>query len=277
MENIEEISKALNLGVKDYFRKNSIKKAVIGLSGGLDSSVAACIIAKAISRENVLGILMPDRITSKESMDDAIELAKYLRIKHKIVPIDGFMENFNVVNKKNSIKNNDYALANAKARTRMSIIYYFANLNNAFVIGTSDKSEIALGYTTKFGDNASDIMVLGDLWKTNVRKLGKFFKIPKSILEKKPSAELIKGMTAEKELGADYKILDPIIKMHMEDGISKEQIIGKGFDKKLVEKTIRRIAVNEHKRRSAILIRISERSFHNKEWRMPITNRFEAK
>ena len=158
----------------------------------------------------------------------------------------------------------------------MMLLYYFANLSNALVIGTSDKSEIALGYTTKYGDNAADILVIGDLWKTEVIEIGKFLKLPSSILKKKPSAELIIGQTAEKELGSSYQVLDKILKMYIEEDLSLHEIVKKGFSEKIVKNVADRVRLNEHKRRSPILIRISERSFHGMEWRMPITNRFKG-
>ncbi|MBI2659810.1 NAD+ synthase [Candidatus Woesearchaeota archaeon] len=273
--NTKEIYHALLLGIRDYFKKNNFKKAVIGLSGGLDSSVATSLVVKALGKQNVTAILMPDiGTTSKESMKNAKMLAKKLGIKHHSVEINNFVRFFENLSKKMHYKNRAYSISNAKARTRMMILYYFANLENALVIGTSDKSEIALGYTTKYGDNAADILVIGDLWKTEVIELGRFLGIPEPILRKKPSAELVKGLTAEKELGASYPILDKILKMYIEDGLSPDQITG--FDRKLVNKAVDRIRLNEHKRRSAMLIRVSEKSFHGMEWRMPITNRFKG-
>ena len=158
----------------------------------------------------------------------------------------------------------------------MMILYYYANQNNALVIGTSDKSEIALGYTTKYGDNAADLLVIGDFWKTEVTEMGKFLGIPSPILKKKSTAELIIGQTAENELGASYGVLDKILKMYVEQGLSIEEITSKGFDRSLIKNVVERIRLNEHKRRSPVLIRISERSFHGMEWRMPITNRFKG-
>ncbi|MAE43197.1 NAD(+) synthetase [Candidatus Woesearchaeota archaeon] len=270
---MKEIYNALILGIKDYFEKNEISKAVIGLSGGLDSSVVAYLAVKAIGKENLIGILMPDSVTSKESIKDAKKVAKGLGIKHDIIPIEGFMEVFDKIN--TNVELNDLsAIANVKARTRMIILYYLAQINNAFVLGTSDKSEIALGYTTKYGDNASDLLVIGDLWKTEVFKLGKFLGIPSSILKKKPSAELILGQTAEKELGASYHVLDRILKLYIENDFSSKEIKDNGFKKELVLNVVKRIKSNEHKRRAPVIIRLSERSFHNKDWRMPITNRF---
>jgi len=275
-KNIQEVNDALILGLKDYFAKNNFKKAVIGLSGGLDSTVAAYLTVKALGNKNVLGILLPDSVTSKESLKDAISVAKKLKIKYQTLKINDFNNLIKSINKNNKIKNNNYVIANYKARVRMLILFYFANLNDALVIGTSDKSEIALGYTTKFGDNASDIMVLGDLWKTEVIELGKFLKIPKNIITKKPSAELIPGLYAEKELGAKYEVLDKILKMYIEEKMLLNEIIKKGFDKKIVQNAIKKLNINEHKRKMPMILRVSERSFHNSEWRYPITNKFSG-
>jgi len=277
INNIEEVHDALILGIRDYFKKNNFNKAVIGLSGGIDSSVAGSLVVKALGNKNVITLLMPELgVTSSESIKDAESLVKKLNIKHHFLAINEIVQCFNSLNKNFKPKNDVYSIANLKARIRMMLLYYFANLNNALVIGTSDKSEIALGYTTKYGDNAADILVIGDLWKTEVIEMGKFLRIPSSILNKKPSAELIIGQTAEKELGASYGLLDKILKMHIEEDLSMQEIIDKGFNKKIVKNVIDRIRLNEHKRRTAMLIRVSERSFHGMEWRMPITNRFKG-
>ena len=277
--NTKEVYNVLILGIRDYFRKNNFKKAVIGLSGGLDSSVATSLVVNALGKQNVTAILMPDiGTTSLKSIKNAEILVKKLKVNHYKISINDFVQYFKNFNKnlKLKIKNEIYAISNAKARTRMMILYYFANLDNALVIGTSDKSEIALGYTTKYGDNAADILVVGDLWKTEVIEMGRFLGIPESILKKKPSAELVKGITAEKELGASYEVLDKILKSYIEQGLSPEHIIENGFDKKLVNNVVDRVRLNEHKRRTAMLIRVSEKSFHGMEWRMPITNRFKG-
>lgn len=274
--NEKEIYNAIILGIKDYFKKNNFKKAVIGLSGGIDSTVSVYLVTKALGNKNVTAILMPEiGVTKEENIKDAIDIAKNLRINYKIVPINSAIKCFNGIDKKVGLKSDIYINANLKARIRMVILYYFANILNALVIGTSDKSEIALGYTTKYGDNATDILVIGDLWKTDVIRLGRFLNVPENILKKKPSAELILNIDAEKELGASYKLLDKILKLYIEDDLSMEELIERGVDKKILRSVIKRIRTNEHKRRSPMLIRLSDRSFHGMEWRMPITNWYE--
>lgn len=279
---MEETCKALKLGISDYFRKNNFRKAVIGLSGGIDSSVSAHLAFSALGRTNVTGILMPDsKVTSDEGMKDAARLADTLGIGRRTVRIDEGIEFFMSIRRKifsgSKMGKNflDYSIGNAKARMRMSILYFYANMNNALVIGTSDKSEIALGYTTKYGDSAADIMVIGDLWKTQALQMAKFLGLPRSILNRKPSAELVSGLDAEKELGADYGLLDGILKLHIEGRLSAGEICNNGFDKKIVKRVLERVRMNEHKRRSAVVIRLSEHSFHGLEWRMPITNGFK--
>ena len=275
--NLAEIRKAVVSGIRDYFRKNGFKTAVIGLSGGIDSSVAARLAADSLGKRNVTAVLMPERgVTSRKNFEDSIEISKQFGISYFVVPINGFMKELESVysNKNPKIISSQYALANAKARARMCILYYFANSKKSLVLGTSDKSEIALGYTTKYGDSASDIMIIGDLWKTEVMEIGKVLGIPSKIILKKPSAELILNVDAEKELGADYRTIDSILRLYIEEKLPLPEIIKKGFDSALVKSILERIRLNEHKRKIPPIIRVSERSFHSTEWRMPITNKF---
>lgn len=262
MSNIEEIYKILKLGIIDYFKKSNFSRAVIGLSGGIDSTVSAFLTAHAIGNENVDAILMPEiDLTSNQNMKDAESIARILGIRHYTIEINDFISNFQYINKKIKFKENIYAIANAKARIRMAILYYFANLCNSLVIGTSDKSEIALGYATKYGDSASDILVIGDLWKTDVLKLAKFLEVPESVISKKSTPELIAGQDAEKELGVDYNVVDQILKLYIEENLSIDDITKKGFEESIVKSIINRIRLNEHKRRSTFVIKINENTF----------------
>lgn len=268
-----ELKEALVSGIRQYFSDNGVEKAVIGLSGGVDSAVAAYLAVEALGKDNVAAVFMPDRtVTSSRSMEDAAEVVKRLGIRSLVKPIDMAVEGITEGLETSGSPNEKLSLANAKARARMAILFYLANLENALVIGTSDKSELALGYTTKYGDSASDILAIGDLWKTDVLKLGKHLGVPQTILKKKPGAELLPGVTAEKELGAPYSRLDRILKLYIEEDLSAEDIIKRGFDRRLVKQTLRRVDKNEHKRRNPVLIKVSKRSFHNREWRMPVTD-----
>jgi len=227
-------------GIKVYFKKNNYRKAVIGLSGGIDSSVAAYLTAKAIGNHNLFGILMPEiGVTQKSSIDHAIKLANIIKIKYTIQPIKEFLRAFN----KLRWQQNKNAIMNTKARIRANILYNYANTNNALVIGTSNKSEILLGYFTKYGDGAVDVEVIGSLYKIQVYELAKFLKIPKEIIERQPTAELYHGHTDEEELGASYTEIDKILKT-------------KKFNSKLGKTIKKRMDENEHKRTPTPIIKI---------------------
>ena len=230
----------------------------MGLSGGVDSAVSCALSVKALGNENVTTILMPEiGVTSEANIRDAESLAKNLKIRHYVIPVNDFVSNFQKINKKFGFRNENFALANTKARARMMILYYYANINKALVVGTSNKSEAVLGYATKHGDNAVDVQVIGDLWKTQVIELAKELGIPEQIIEKTPTAELVAGQTDEGELGAPYPILDKILKLHFEDKKSKEEIIKIGFDSKLVEGMFERIRQNKHKGTGPVVLKIS--------------------
>ena len=256
----QKIKSIIVLGIQDYFKKNNFQKAVIGLSGGIDSTVAAYLTVEALGNENVTALFMPEYTTSKQNHDDAHEVAKRLKIQAITIEIHQVTDFFKGLNKKFSCKS-EIPLANSKARARMMILYYYANVENALVIGTSDKSETMLGYATKFGDSAADIEPIGELWKTDLIEFGKFLKVPESITSKKPSPELMEGKTADSELGAAYDVLDKILKLHFEEKLNADEIIKKGFDKTLVGNIFERIKLNEHKRKMPPVIGIPVRYF----------------
>jgi NAD+ synthase len=216
-------------GIKQYFTKAGIKKAVIGLSGGIDSALALKLTADAIGNSNVTALLMPEKgLTKKANVEDAVDLCKILKVEYKIIPINSFIKEFKKIN---AWKQNKIALINTKSRVRALILYNYSNTHNAIVIGTSNKTELKLGYFTKYGDGACDIEVLGDLYKTEVWKLSEYLEIPKNMIHKVPSAELFHGHTDEKEIGENYKNIDLMLK-------------GK---KKMSKKVKDRILENKHK------------------------------
>lgn len=237
-----------------FFSKNHFKKAVIGLSGGIDSSLVLKLAVDAIGAENVVGILMPETgLTKEENITHAKGLADFFKIQTYTFPINSALVSFNTTPWHPS----KLAQMNTKARARMVLLYSFANTEGACVLGTSNKSEILLGYGTKYGDAASDIYVIGDLFKTEVWKMAEFLGLPDEIIQKAPSAELASGQTDEEELGASYieldKILQALIKEcpNLDDSKNMkralEVLIEKGMESLLVRKVTKLIEDNRHK------------------------------
>ncbi len=232
--------------IKNFFRRNHQKKAVIGLSGGLDSAVCLKLCCDALLSKNVTALIMPEKgLTKEKNIEDAVDLAKKYKVKHFVVDINPLLDVFNNLPWKQS----KIALMNTKARARTLLLYNYANSNNSLVIGTSNKSELMLGYGTKYGDLASDVFIIGDLLKTEIVELAKFIKIPDSIIRKKPSAELTVGQTDEAELGATYHKLDSILKK-----VIKDEKLNKKDN--LIKKTLQRIEKNRHKSEPTPIIEV---------------------
>jgi NAD+ synthase len=231
--------------IKYFFKRVGYEKAVIGLSGGLDSSLTLKLIVEALGNKNVYAILMPEKgVTKKSSVDDAIKLCKELKVKRKIIEISRFLRPYKRLRWKSNL-----AIANTKARIRANILYCYANTKKALVVGTSNKTELLLGYGTKHGDIAADLFVLGNLYKTDVFKLAKKLKLPENIIKKTPSAELYRGQTDEAELGASYSKIDRILRL-----IEKKQIKTLK-NKKIYQKIIKRINENKHKSKTPFTIK----------------------
>ena len=218
--------------LKDELNKTKTKGFVLGISGGLDSSVCAALIKKAT--EECLGLILPIE-SNVQDLDDAAEVASQINLKTQYIDLTPIYRNL--------IKflpdNNQVALGNIKARLRMVFIYYYANLNNYLVCGTGNKTEISLGYFTKYGDGACDILPLGDLYKFEVREIARVLGIPEQIIKKVPSAGLWQGQTDEGEIGFSYDIIDKTLQE-----IEKNQIKGD-----VAKKLKFRIEQSEHKRK----------------------------
>lgn len=230
-------------GIHKYFKESGFEKAVIGVSGGIDSALCLKLTVDALSAENVTAILMPEKgVSTDENFLHAKTLCNFLNVEQFNIPINKFLMDFLSL----PWKPNDLAQINIKARIRMVILYNFANTRNALVIGTSNKTELALGYGTKYGDLAGDIEVIGDLLKEDVYKLADFVGLPEEFIHKVPSAELYANQTDEDELGITYKEIDTILK-HVENGLDRDALIDKGLNPHAVHKIFRLIEINQHK------------------------------
>jgi NAD+ synthase len=193
--------------IKSEIKARESQGVIVGMSGGVDSSVASWLAVKALGAEKVFGLILPDSsVTPKKDTEDAGEFAKKLGIKYKVIELGKTKNQF-----LRSLPKNKMAKANFLVRLRMSILYYYAALMNRLVLGTGDKSELRLGYFTKYGDAAVDLMPIGDLYKTEVRELAQFMQIPLEISRKESSARLWKGQTTEGEIGLAYEKIDSIL------------------------------------------------------------------
>lgn len=276
-----EIYSALVLGTRDYIRKNGFHKVVIGLSGGIDSALVACVAVDALGKENVVGVSLPSHITSTQSRDDAKELAGNLDIDFREIAIrpvyDALVAQLAPTFKDRSP---DITEENLQARIRGNILMALSNKFGWIVLTTGNKSEMSAGYATLYGDMAGGFAVLKDVPKTVVYQLSRYVNgragrdiIPNSILTKAPTAELRSNQTDQDSL-PPYDVLDAIIEAYVEENHHFDEIVKKGFDPAIVRKVITLIDRSEYKRRQAPPgIKITPRAF-GKDWRLPITNKF---
>lgn len=275
-ENTEEmIFKAISLGLNDYLKKCHFEKVLIGISGGIDSAVVATIASLSLGSRNVTGVLMPSPYTSAQSMTDAQRLAKNLGIKTMTLEITNLMKSYNKALESTfgGLKK-DITEENIQARIRGNLLMALSNKHKALVLSTGNKSELTVGYTTLYGDLTGGLAPLGDLSKTQVYKLAKWFNrkeslIPRSIIEKAPSAELKPNQKDQDSL-PPYDVLDKILSLYIEKHEGSKQLVSKGFDKSLVKKVLSMVASAEFKRRqSPPTLKVTSRAF-GPGWRMPI-------
>lgn len=265
---VYDIFSALKLGVSDYFYKANQKSAIVGLSGGIDSALVAAIAKEALGPENVLGIYMPTRYSSKEGYRDAKQLAENLGIKFKNIPIDDTFEHFlRLLSPHFACDKEDITEENIQARIRGLILMAFSNKHNSLVLCTGNKSELALGYCTLYGDMSGAISVIGDLLKTECYQLARWINreeeiIPQSIIDKAPSAELCHHQKDSDTL-PPYEQVDKVIQGYVADYMNIDEI-AKDFDidRAVVDLVVKRIYKSEHKRRQAApSLRISKKAF----------------
>ena len=241
--NLQNIKEQLTSFLKDEVQKTGLEKVIVGISGGLDSAVVA-ILCKEVFKDNMHGVLMPSKYSSDSSVEDAKELCEKFDISYEMVNIspmvDGYFDN-------NDKEASALRIGNLSARMRMSVLYDISARDNALVVGTSNKSEILLGYGTIFGDIACAINPIGQMYKSDEFEFAKFLEVPNSILNKKPSADLWEGQSDEEELGYSYATMDKVLKQLVDQNISKEELIKNGEDETLINMLEYRIKSNAFK------------------------------
>ena len=279
MSENESIYSALKLGLLDYVSKNKFTKVLIGISGGIDSALTAAICVDALGAQNVMGVAMPSKYNSKDSLDDAIKLSTNLGIKLKTIEIEKIVDSFRET-LKNSLNEELGQITdeNIQSRVRGNILMGLSNQTGAMVVSTGNKSEMAVGYSTLYGDLAGGFALIKDLYKSKVYELSNYRNsisevIPKDIITKEPSAELRPNQLDSDSL-PDYEVLDKILNLYIEQDSSSEKIIATGIQPDLVYDVLKKVDRNEYKRKQvAPGVKLTQKAF-GKDRRMPITNTY---
>ena len=250
--NLKEVHNELVKFLRENFKKAGFSKAVLGLSGGIDSALVAYLLRDALGKENVLAIMMPYKSSNPDSLNHAKLVIEDLKINSKTIEITDMIDAYF----KNEKDASSLRMGNKMARERMSILFDYSSKENALVVGTSNKTEIYLGYSTQFGDSACALNPIGDLYKTNIWDLSRYLKIPNELIEKKPSADLWEGQTDEQEMGLTYKEADQVLYRMLEENKTVEEVLAEGFNKDLVDNIVRRMNRSEYKRRMPLIAKI---------------------
>jgi NAD+ synthase len=241
--------------LRDAIHKVGFSRAVIGLSGGIDSALSAYLTAEAIGPEHVLVIRMPYKVSSQSSLDDAQAVIDDLGVQHDTVDItpmvDPMLARFPDAS--------NLRQGNIMARMRMIVLYDQSSAFNGLVIGTSNKTETLLGYSTIYGDNAAAVQPIADLYKAQVRQLCEALGVPQAIIDKAPSADLWEGQTDEDELGFTYELADQLLYLLVDERYTVDEVVAEGFDRVVVERIVRQVRMNHYKRTMPNVAKLSRR------------------
>ncbi len=258
--------------LRQEVRRVGLTQGIIGLSGGVDSSLVAFLTAEALGRENVHGILMPYRTSHPSSLADAQEVAQQLRIDTRVIDITPMVEPYLTEHIDSAgDAGNDRRRGNVMARMRMIVLYDQSEVFRGLVIGTSNKTEALLGYTTLFGDNAAAVQPIADLYKAQVRQLARAVGVPEHIIAKAPSADLWQGQTDEGELGFTYDEADAILYHLVDERRRVDDVVSLGFDARVVRRIVELIERNQFKRVTPLIAKVSARTIgvdflYDRDW-----------
>jgi NAD+ synthase (glutamine-hydrolysing) len=276
---IERMYKALVLGISDYFQKMGFKQAVLGLSGGIDSALVYTLAVQALGKDNVLGVLMPSPYSSDHSISDSLKLASNLGSRTEIIPIEDVFSQFQTsLSKQFSGLPENLTEENLQARIRGVLLMALSNKFGYILLNTSNKSEVAVGYGTLYGDMCGGLSVIGDVYKTQVYKLCKYINqyeeiIPLNILTKEPSAELRPNQKDSDSL-PDYELLDQILHAYIEERKGPAELVKMGFEKTLIERVLKLVNTNEYKRfQTPPILRVTNKAFGIGR-RMPLVGKY---
>ncbi len=250
MINWQIIKEQLIRFLKDELNKTGLKKITVGISGGLDSAVVAVLCKEAFG-DNMSGVLMPSQYSSDDSAKDAIELCKKFNITYETVEIAPMVEAYSPYMNGDKLR-----IGNYSARVRMSVLYDISARDSSIVVGTSNKSEVLLGYGTIFGDVACAINPIGEMYKSDEFEFAKFLNVTDAIINKKPSADLWEGQSDEDDLGYTYKQIDDVLKLIVDNKLSKDEAVQKGFESKLIDMLEHRIKTNAFKGKLPVIANI---------------------
>lgn len=258
MNKYSQISNYLQHFLNDEVKKTGIKKVVLGLSGGLDSAVVA-VLAHQVFGNDLLCVKMPSHYSSQSSLDDADELCRDFSLNVETASIEPMLKAYEDMNP----KLDNLRKGNFSSRMRMSTLFDISARENALVLGTSNKSELMLGYGTLYGDLSSAINPIGDLYKSEVFELAEYLNVSKCIISKPPSADLWDGQSDEDDLGYTYAQLDKAMKLYVEDRLTRDEIVQTGVDANMLDMIIKRIFRNHFKRKMPVIAKLTSRTLNH--------------
>ena len=258
MSKYAHITEYLEYFLDNEVRKTGIQNVVVGLSGGLDSAVVA-VLAQRVFENNLLCVKMPSQYSSQSSLDDADQLCRDFDLKNELASIEPMLKAY----EEKTRGLNNLRKGNFSSRMRMATLFDISARENALVLGTSNKSELMLGYGTLYGDLASAINPIGDLYKSEVFELAAHLGVSKSIIEKPPSADLWDGQSDEADLGYTYAQLDEVMKLYVDNRVSRDEIVAQGYDVKMTDMIIERIFRNHFKRKMPVIAKLTSRTLNH--------------